>query len=254
MDIFLESMLILTFFIGYPIVGWFTYDMVVRHMAEGRKTRVFLYAEVILVEWAATALLAVLWWHSARPASALGLGFTPSLGAWVAVAVAAAIVWFLARQTWGVYRRADLRAQTREQIGPLDTIMPRNRREMGWFVGLSVTAGFCEELLFRGFLFWWLDARLGLGTLGAAVVSTVIFGLMHSYQGWSGMVRTGAVGGVMMGLYWLAGSIWPVVVLHVLVDVLGGVLGFLAFSDPEAQDPIDPEVDSAGPALPARAA
>ena len=55
---------------------------------------------------------------------------------------------------------------------------------------------------------------------------------MHRYQGWVGVIATTALGAVMTGLYLMTGSLWVVMLVHVLVDlnglvvtpVLGGVL------------------------------
>ena len=57
---------------------------------------------------------------------------------------------------------------------------------------MCVTAGICEELLFRGFLTWYLAHHVGLPVAAAAQV--VIFGVAHLYQGFGGIVKTGFAG------------------------------------------------------------
>ena len=54
------------------------------------------------------------------------------------------------------------------------------------------------------------------------VVSSVAFGLGHSYQGAGGMVRVTLIGLVFGALYVFTGSIWIPIVAHVILDVLQG--------------------------------
>ena len=56
----------------------------------------------------------------------------------------------------------------------------------------------------------------------ALVLSSVFFGLGHSYQGKSGAVRTGLVGLVFAILYVVSGSIWLPIIGHAVFDILQG--------------------------------
>ena len=61
---------------------------------------------------------------------------------------------------------------------------------------VAPTAAFCEELLYRGFLFprlWgWTDSLAW-----ALVISALGFGLAHAYQGFHGMVRSALLGALL---------------------------------------------------------
>ncbi len=72
-------------------------------------------------------------------------------------------------------------ASVRKQIGPLVTLLPHTRPELGWFVGVSLTAGICEEFLFRGYFIWTFERWLGWW--GAAALSIPFFAALHAYQG-----------------------------------------------------------------------
>ncbi len=81
-----------------------------------------------------------------------------------------------------------------------------------------VVAAFGEEIAFRIVLMrsiaWVLgDSRRALGI--ALVVQTVVFGLIHAYQGPTGIAST-MVSGLVFGSLVLAGrgSIWPAVLAH----------------------------------------
>ena len=230
MELLLESALLIGFFILNPLYGWWSFPRWQRALAEGRTSRFSVYKEVLITQWTATAGLALLWWMAGRNVGALGLGFEDTSGAWLAVIVAVLGTAAMAVQVLAVRSSASLRQQVLSQLESVVSMTPHTRRELGWFAAVSVTAGICEELLYRGFLFWWLGAEMGLGTVGAAVISTVAFGLAHAYQGWGGVFKTGIIGGAMMGLRLLAGSIWPGVVLHAVVDLLGGYAAYSALT------------------------
>jgi membrane protease YdiL (CAAX protease family) len=85
-----------------------------------------------------------------------------------------------------------------------------------------VSAGICEELIYRGFLLGVLSA-LGGAWLGV-LISSLIFGLAHSYQGPAGIAKTAGVGLVMAGLTVLTGSLWAAIFLHIVIDITSGLI------------------------------
>lgn len=103
-------------------------------------------------------------------------------------------------------------------VGDVAALVPRTGQERRWFVALCVVVGVCEELVFRGFVTAWLG---DLGAPGWAVVVTgsVMFGLAHVYQGWSGVVGTTLLGVFLVLLWGLSGQLWVVMVLHALLDL-----------------------------------
>ncbi len=56
------------------------------------------------------------------------------------------------------------------------------------------------------------------GRVAAVVISTVLFGLAHYYQGPFGVITTGTMGLLSAILYVWRGRIWPLVVGHALYD------------------------------------
>jgi len=64
----------------------------------------------------------------------------------------------------------------------------------------------------------------GGSAIFAAIVTSVAFGLTHSYQGVIGICRTGMFG-LMMGLALLyTDSLWSLVLAHTLIDLLVGLV------------------------------
>jgi membrane protease YdiL (CAAX protease family) len=105
-----------------------------------------------------------------------------------------------------------------------ERILPQSTAELVPFLALAVTAGLCEEFLYRGFAMAMI-ARVGLPTGVVILFSSVLFGLAHLYQGRAGFVST-MVLGLLFGIARaVLGSLVPVIVWHTGVDVVAGIAG-----------------------------
>jgi membrane protease YdiL (CAAX protease family) len=95
-------------------------------------------------------------------------------------------------------------------------------------VAIWFTAGFLEELLFRGYLMNRLVDLQGKKTKLAWVISLVgsaiIFGLGHTYQGLGGVIKITAAG-LLFGAAFLTvrRNLWPLIIVHVLLDTISMV-------------------------------
>lgn len=115
------------------------------------------------------------------------------------------------------------KGQAPKTVGDIEHLLPRNRAELACGVVLSVSAGVTEELMFRLFLPLLIVLVTG-SAIAAFVVPVVIFGLMHRYQGWVGVVATGVIGAVFVAFYLATQSLWAAMLAHVVVDLNGLVL------------------------------
>jgi membrane protease YdiL (CAAX protease family) len=102
-------------------------------------------------------------------------------------------------------------------------LLPVTRREKGLYTGLSLCAGFGEELAYRGYAIPAVIVAGGSAPVALALTSTA-FAVLHSYQGVLGVVRTGVVGVIMGAVFLHTGSLWPPIVGHVLIDLAVGFL------------------------------
>jgi uncharacterized protein len=102
-------------------------------------------------------------------------------------------------------------------------MMPQTRAEMILWVLMSLTAGFCEEVIFRGYLQRQFSA-LSHSLAGGIALQAIVFGLSHGYQGWKFMSII-AFYGACFGLlaYWRH-SLRPGMLGHALQDTAGGLL------------------------------
>lgn len=107
-----------------------------------------------------------------------------------------------------------------EESEMVNLLMPETRREKLWaFLAMAPTAGLCEEFLYRGFLLaeattWFHSVLWGV------VVSSVAFGLAHSYQSLNGMVRAGLLGALLAWPVVQLGSLYPSMAAHFMIDAV----------------------------------
>jgi CAAX protease family protein len=98
-------------------------------------------------------------------------------------------------------------------------------------VMLWLTAGFWEELYFRGFLVPQIAALGGGRRLGWAlgiVLSSAAFAAAHGYQSVSGVVLTGVGGALLGGVFVAHGrNLWIPIVVHTLHDASGALFIYL---------------------------
>jgi membrane protease YdiL (CAAX protease family) len=98
-------------------------------------------------------------------------------------------------------------------------ILPVSAGERAAWVAVSATAGFCEEVLYRGFLPALLTPLLGGASWAAWALSTLAFGLGHVYQGPRAVLGTAVLGGIFAVPTIVLSSIWPAAFLHALFNL-----------------------------------
>jgi membrane protease YdiL (CAAX protease family) len=88
------------------------------------------------------------------------------------------------------------------------------RHERWWLalIVLGVGAPLMEELLFRGFLQSALAQRAGY--LGAAIVTTALWTLLHAGYSAAGIIEVAAAGAVFAFFLWWTGSLWVCIAAH----------------------------------------
>jgi membrane protease YdiL (CAAX protease family) len=185
--------------------------------------RIALYVSTIAFQWVAAGVAAWRAWARGFTASQLGLVLNDR---WQIVAAALLGAGVLATLQWFNLRRMG-RVKTKAPAALrvlAERILPQSLMESFPFFSLAVTAGLCEEFLYRGFALA-AFTRAGLPTWTAVCVSSILFGLAHLYQGRGGLVRT-VILGIFFGIARIAyDSLVPVIAWHIAVDVAAGVAG-----------------------------
>jgi len=186
------------------------------HLGLDSVYRPAIYERTMLFEWALLGLVLVgVWWHGSSLLAVLGerwrspWQFLRDLGI--------GLLFLMVTITTGsmLSHGGDNSAT--------QLLLPRGRTEMWLWVALSISAGICEEALFRGYLQRQFIAITGNIAAGI-ILSAAAFGAAHGYQGWARALQIallGAMGGVLA--YWRK-SDRPGMFAHALQDILGGMM------------------------------
>lgn len=227
--------------IAWSVIDWlWIYPRFVRAIAAGVPgARKRLYWSILVMEWALTGGVLGLWVWQRRAWGGLFLGPTTGVRFVASVSLVVAFLVVLWSQRRAILRRPKLMEVVRRKIAHGEPLLPHKRDERAMFAVLSVTAGVCEEILFRGFVVWYFAGWTG--PIVALGISSVIFGFGHIYQGTAQVPKTGALGAVLGVIVLLTGSLWPAIILHAAIDMNSGDLGYRAFGEGRAAA-TDPDV------------
>jgi membrane protease YdiL (CAAX protease family) len=196
-------------------MGVWWYRRARRLFASGNpEAKVKLYRSMVGEQIVTTAAVLALWRSGATSAS---LGFVAPRSWALTVATALIIIVALVWSSLRIRPKAQkLRQKLQDGIGAL---LPESPQERFWWGAVSVGAGVSEEFAFRGFLFYYCTHYLPHTNLIARVLLTsLVFGLAHIYQGKKGAIGAGILGLALAGLYLMTGSLLLPVVIHAAVD------------------------------------
>ena len=206
------------------VIPWRGYTRLKKLLARpsvGTKEKLALYAVTIAFQW---MLVGVVAWRSlvrGLTIEELGLG---SRG-WAEVAASGLLGAILigGLQCLNLKRIGKMEGEAPELLRKLATrILPVSLLEYLPYAALAITAGVCEEFIYRGFAIAALSKE-GLPLWLVVITSSVFFGLAHAYQGRGGIVSTG-IFGVLLAIGRLGfGSLVPVMMWHAGLDLAAGI-------------------------------
>ncbi len=230
-----DHLLVLIIVVGLPLRAWLGMrTLKAAPAAELPRVRRRLWRRAILSQWLLVTVVSVVWWQAHRSPVTLGLALRPTAGLAGVLVGLATIVSLVIRQRGALDTDEALRERVRARLAPVERLLPRSRGEFPAFALLAVTAGLCEEFLFRGYLLWYTAHWMPF--LPAAGLQALVFGVCHLYQGGRGIVLTGIAGVFFTGVTLVSGSLWPAMLIHALMDLHAGDLARRVFP-PELPDP-----------------
>jgi hypothetical protein len=190
------------------------------------QSHVRIYLATIAYEWLITGYV---WWGLRRYGGSLREligGRWKSVGDFLFDIVIAGAAWFgallvlaVAALAMGMNQVGSIE-DARKQIGFL---APESGFEIILWICLSATAGFCEEVLFRGYLQKQFT-RLLRNRWIALVAVSILFGLGHGYEGPQRMVLIAMLGLAFGIMSLLRKSLRPAMMAHTLQDTISGLL------------------------------
>jgi len=176
---------------------------------------VMVYLPTIIIQWLVFGLIWIAVWREGTGLA--GLGFKRIRFIDFAWAGAFLIVSNLLLTLLSV-----LLAQINLEIpGEIELILPKTMAERIIWVFLSLTAGVCEEAIFRGYLL----TRIRIfgrfkNWIAPVFIASLAFGSGHAYQGAGGFILI-SVYGIMFALLFIkTKSLWPCIIAHFLQDAM----------------------------------
>lgn len=162
-------LLLLDYFVLWP--------MFLRSQADPGRARRWLWSSWITMLWALAAGVIALWLFEARSWRALRLVMPHGWRLWAAIGLVLALAITSARTPVRIVR-SKRRRRIKIANPHVERIAPHTGAELGLWLALSLSAAFCEELVFRGYLIWAFQPIFGLW--GAAIFSVVVFAVAHA--------------------------------------------------------------------------
>ena len=224
----MDHALVLSCALAWPLRSYLEYAKFKARVRAGIPgERLAGYARAMITQWLLVAATTALWIHLGRDWQWLGLTGLSERDSWMALGVAVLLAAFFLLQSASVARRPEMHEQVRKTMRPVAELLPVERTDLTGFLALSVTAGVCEEILFRGLLGWYFGSWLGLW--GGQAVALAIFAAAHAYLGVGGAVRALIAGAAAAGSYVWSGSLVPSILLHAIVDISSGWMAYEVF-------------------------
>jgi membrane protease YdiL (CAAX protease family) len=189
--------------------------------AADTKEKLALYAATIAFQWVLCG--AVGWRALARglTISELGLGSRSWIPLLIWGALGAVLIGGL--QWLNLRRIGRMEGTAPDLLRKLARhLLPVNLLEYLPYSALAITAGVCEEFIYRGFVLAALF-RVGLPVWAAVVLTSLLFGLAHAYQGKAGIVSTGLFGVILAIARLVFGNLVPVMMWHAGLDLAAGI-------------------------------
>lgn len=103
-------------------------------------------------------------------------------------------------------------------------LLPENKKQYNTSIAVSVIAGVCEEIMFRGFLYWQLQQYMPV--IAAFLLTNILFAIGHGGTKLKNTLSTLVLGIIFSTAYVLTDSLWLSIVLHIMVDFYAMNLGY----------------------------
>lgn len=199
--------------------------------------RIDFYRSAVVSQWLLAAITLAVMWQADAQATAGMFASGPNADSLLIVALAFAALATQSPLLPAVHERLARSESARRALQPIRNILPRSEAEKKLWVSISFTAGICEEILFRGFLFFYLETMLGLGTAATIGVSSAVFAVGHVYQGTTNVIRVGIVGCILGVVYAVTDNLIWCIALHTFLDLGALRMGELVPADRMTESP-----------------
>ncbi len=218
---FWDHLFVLVVIIVFPVYSKLTIHHVLNEIKElGEPARIRAYRGVILTWVLFSAVILGMWWMLGREWADIGLRAAEPQKLIIGLVIATVVTAIFVVPLRNIYLSEERHGELGDQMHGIAVFMPVTHREESGFKGVSLNAGLSEELIFRGYLMWYLGHFFGLWV--TAGLSVLLFGLAHLYQGLKMLPGILIVSACAVALYVYTGSLLVPILFHIALDALQG--------------------------------
>jgi hypothetical protein len=196
-----------------------------RHLPPSGQKNLPTYLASIVLEWVLAGI--VLWGLRLRHTSLRAVLGKSKAGVreWFVDAGVAFVFWIVALVVLGTLALLlkPMHLHPEDIRNTVSKLGPKTPAEMLAWTALCITAGICEEFIFRGYLQQQF-ARMSQRAWVGVVASALVFGCAHGYEGWSGMLLIVAFGALFSILRLMRGNVRAGMMAHAWHDFFSGVV------------------------------
>jgi membrane protease YdiL (CAAX protease family) len=209
-----------------PFVRTNFYRMLKKRLSTDPTARLLFYRTQVLWEWSWVVVLVVILIPVNKPLAWLGITMPNSIG-WI---IMLALLLGTGLSTVLLKRNPGALANMRKSLEATAVLLPSTPVERKWFAAVAITAGICEELLYRGFLIRFIMTTFpGLDWLITSILSGIIYGLSHAYQGRRGILQTTLNGFSFAIVFFISGNLLSSIGSTLAVTITGSLIPAMVF-------------------------
>ncbi len=173
----------------------------------------FIYIPTIIIEWLIAVAVGLGIWREKSSFASIGL-VRPKLAD-----LPTAVIFLVAANILLIPLEIFLSAVGLPVNENVNLLVEKAGQSFWWWLALSATAGFCEEIAFRGYIVTRLRGIFpGGGWTLAVGISSFAFAAGHGYQGPGGLILLFFLGAMFCGLFLYTKSLWPAILAHFIQD------------------------------------
>ncbi len=198
----------------FPLNGILTAKRIKKFLNDYPGAKTSFFQQTIIIQIVLAALVIAVMAFNQDPIREIGLSFL-ARPLYLIGLLTACLIGF-----WIVYKRQFDPQKLQREIekdAAVKFLLPTTNQEYQWSIGASFAAGICEEIVFRGFLYWQL--ALLIPVIPAIFLTNLVFGLGHYATG----LKNASIAfglGILFSLVFLStNSLWIPMLLHVLTDI-----------------------------------
>ena len=228
----LDHLLLILLGIFLPLLAVFQSQSQLKGIEFNTSMKKQVYYGNSIFQWICAFGILIVWWVYDRYMEDLGL-VIPEMNP-VTWTLLLTFIFLYAVDVWWELRNSQKIEETRSRWLKDVPFLPVNFNELKHFAFVAITAGVCEEIIFRGFfinyfLAWNADNLMGKWL--AVIIPAFLFSFGHMYQGHKAVAKTMLMAVLFGWMYILSKSILLLIIIHFLVDILGGYLAMKILSE-----------------------